>query len=480
MSDFLSKYSSKDKIIIKCEGSTSLPIDALNEFQGSIKKLPKKNRDKLAISIIKNGFIAPLFVWNNKGDWSLLDGHQRLATLIWLRQKGWNIPDLPVAVIKADNEDDAKVKLLHITSQYGEFNVDDLTEFIESIDLNYDDAFRFTDSEIELNLINREDDCSENEIKEDEAVENMINNAWYGYVNEYKDQYDLLNGFMGITENLALIKFLRAKHYKEDYPRYLSLAFHNQQFKTSGDSFSSYNGLEKIINNEIKIERLRFVTGDNLSNLSKGSLSFSGAKMPLDFPVSLAIQLIEEFSKKGNVLDPCHGWGGRLVGAMICDIDEYYGIDASPLQNDGVKKIYNKFNDFSDIKKVTLINSPFENVELNNNYFDFALTSPPYFDREKYIGGKQCHENYDNYNYWRDGFYKTLIEKVYKSLKNGACFALQVGSQKYPLLDDGMKIGKEIGFDVFDIRNTDMKNNFNKTNDRDGEVILLLIKNGKM
>jgi len=161
-----------DKIKIKCKANTTLPLDRLKEFQGNIKKISKENREKLMKSILNNGFIAPLFVWDNQGEWSLLDGHQRLATLIYMRQKGYNIPDLPVAIVDADNEEDAKVKLLHITSQYGEFNVDELREFIDNIDLDYENTFRFTDGEIDIKLNSEEEEIEEDEIPEvDETKE---------------------------------------------------------------------------------------------------------------------------------------------------------------------------------------------------------------------------------------------------------------------------------------------------------------------
>jgi len=139
------KYSPENKIVVKCKGHKTLPIDQLLEFQGGLKRLTQKNREKLIGSICERGFIAPIFVWDDKGDYRLLDGHQRLKTLLWMRENGWDIPMLPVDIIEADNEQDAKKKLLAITSQYGEFDIDGYMEFTSDIEV--DDCIRLVDGE---------------------------------------------------------------------------------------------------------------------------------------------------------------------------------------------------------------------------------------------------------------------------------------------------------------------------------------------
>jgi len=130
---------------VKCKGHMTLPIDRILEFQGKLKKLSEQNRKKLVSSITKLGFIAPLFVWDCDGEYKLLDGHQRLSALLWMRENGWDIPMLPIDIIEADNEEDAKIKLLHITSQYGEFDIGGYIVFTENIEV--DDTIRLTDSE---------------------------------------------------------------------------------------------------------------------------------------------------------------------------------------------------------------------------------------------------------------------------------------------------------------------------------------------
>ena len=138
-------------IEVRCKAADLLPIDRIVEFQGDLKTLTKNNREKLQRSILRHGFIAPFFVWDDHGEWRLLDGHQRLATLIYMRENyGYDIPLLPVSYIEADSEDDAKRKLLQITSQYGEFTTEGYEDFVFDLDL-IDEDFRLTNGEFTLN-----------------------------------------------------------------------------------------------------------------------------------------------------------------------------------------------------------------------------------------------------------------------------------------------------------------------------------------
>ena len=310
-----------------------------------------------------------------------------------------------------------------------------------------------------------------------EEVEAMLNTATEKAAAEIVGQYDKLQGFSFVTPHTAKFDFIRFAYYDKEYPRYNSLAFHPKQFITSGDNYSTYEGLQMVSEGKTKGERLRFVCQDKFRAIISGSLAFGGAKMPMDFPASLARDLINEFSDGGKVLDPCAGWGGRLVGFLASDATEYDGTDASPYQCEGDKLIYDTFQDVTQgEKQVSITCSPFEKRTLRNAYFDMAITSPPYFDTEKYIGGEQSRETSSNYEQWRDTFYRVLIEKTFAALKVGGIFCLQVGSQRYPLLDDGIKIAEETLFEVLEVRPTEMVNNQTKTDEEKGEVVIILKK----
>lgn len=101
-------------IEVKCRANDTLPIDRIVEFQGKLKTLSADNEQRLRASIMKYGFIAPIFVWDNAGDFSVLDGHQRLRVLLKLREEGHDLPMIPVVYVEAEDEADAKRKLLQV------------------------------------------------------------------------------------------------------------------------------------------------------------------------------------------------------------------------------------------------------------------------------------------------------------------------------------------------------------------------------
>jgi len=128
-----------------------MELEQLSRFQGSLKRISKRNLEKLKLSILRNGFSAPIFVWRNGGANNILDGHQRLTALRSLEADGHAVPKLPVAYIEADSEQQAKAKLLAITSQYGDFVKEGLDEFLVDLDPSAIlDTVRLVDRELRI------------------------------------------------------------------------------------------------------------------------------------------------------------------------------------------------------------------------------------------------------------------------------------------------------------------------------------------
>ena len=153
-------------ITIQCKAADLVPFDSLVSFQGELKELSKENLKKLKKSILKHGFTAPIFVWPHQGTRYILDGHQRLKALQSMKAEGYDIPDLPVAYIYADDEKQAKEKLLSITSQYGDFTIDGFSGFTEGLDLDFD-TIRLTAGEFDLSSLLEDEET----VGDDEAPE---------------------------------------------------------------------------------------------------------------------------------------------------------------------------------------------------------------------------------------------------------------------------------------------------------------------
>ena len=107
-----------------------VPISALTPFQGDLKELSVKNYKKLKGQILENGIIVPFYVWEHDATLFILDGHQRDRVFTG---EGWDI-DVPVIRIQAEHEQDAKKKLLAISSQYGKVTQEGWDEFTYDLD----------------------------------------------------------------------------------------------------------------------------------------------------------------------------------------------------------------------------------------------------------------------------------------------------------------------------------------------------------
>jgi len=165
-------------IRVTCKGAMTLPIEQIVEFQGTLKKLTRKNLEKLKKRILEDGFNVPFFVWDNAGKYQCMDGHGRLKALLSLRKEGYDVPLLPVAIIEASDIADARKKLLAISSQYGEFDMEELGEWFNEMSDDVSDFLRLVDGEIEVvtkkQIDDNEDVVTKKELKPFDAVRVML------------------------------------------------------------------------------------------------------------------------------------------------------------------------------------------------------------------------------------------------------------------------------------------------------------------
>jgi len=146
-----------NKIEITCTGSHYIEYKKLVEFQGDLKTLSSENLEKLRQSILRNGFTTPFFVWESpEGTPFILDGHQRLKALKSLIKDNYTIDKVPIVKVQAESKDKAKEKLLAITSQYGEFHMDTLNDWMKALDEDTQGYLRLVDTELQ-SIINQID-----------------------------------------------------------------------------------------------------------------------------------------------------------------------------------------------------------------------------------------------------------------------------------------------------------------------------------
>jgi 16S rRNA G966 N2-methylase RsmD len=160
------------------------------------------------------------------------------------------------------------------------------------------------------------------------------------------------------------------------------------------------------------------------------SLKVFGAQSVSNFRPTIAKWVYENFSNNGIVLDPCMGYGGRLLGACSCKIERYIGIDPDINQYRGNIAMIETITDLGfKVPKIFLYDSPFEDFSkcLSSSFFDLVFTSPPYFNKEKYSNDStQSWIRYPVFSDWLDKFLYVLVDESFRVLKQGGYLVLNV------------------------------------------------------
>lgn len=185
--------------------------------------------------------------------------------------------------------------------------------------------------------------------------------------------------------------------------------------------------IQLFINRTYKNEKI-FKGGDeNLVADFKTAIRLGGkgiVKKPSNFPLKECLTILSKLSEdSGNgktYIDPCCGWGVRLLAAAMLDLN-YIGFDVNA-------NLVPKLNELAeDIKKI----KPSFNYYIfpqGSQYFvedlvgiaDFTFTSPPYFNLEDYGNNDFEKENSYrgvDYSYWLDHFVDPLVGCLVRYVK---------------------------------------------------------------
>lgn len=205
----------------------------------------------------------------------------------------------------------------------------------------------------------------------------------------------------------------------------LNYFFEKEKIKTKGfknisheDVFLNKKELEKHI---LRVKKLYKITDNNkikdyqlrsLLSLNYGSICM--------FKPTSAMYIYHFFKSKVGILDPCAGWGGRLLGAIVYDIN-YIGIDSN---KNLINCYHNLINKFGDKTKHKFICSYSENLDFSLFNYDLFMTSPPYEYIEKY-------ENMKIYNNFYEDFLFKIFHNGFKHLKKGGWLVLNINKKMY-------------------------------------------------
>lgn len=140
-----------ETVKIATTGASTLPLTEFVHFQGNLKSLAEEDYLRLKKDILELGFSEPVSVWRSKGKHHILNGHQRIRALRKMAEEGYSVPDVPVNWIEAADVQEAKRKVLSLTSQFGKMEKQGLYEFIHDSGIRPDEMYeRYRFSEIDI------------------------------------------------------------------------------------------------------------------------------------------------------------------------------------------------------------------------------------------------------------------------------------------------------------------------------------------
>jgi len=135
-----------------------------------------------------------------------------------------------------------------------------------------------------------------------------------------------------------------------------------------------------------------------------------------------------------SVLDPCAGWGGRMLGAWALDIS-YTGIDTNTSLQYAYTNMMALLNKGDSLKMLweNSLTTDFSKID-----YDLVLTSPPYINLELYPGMTPFESKAKFYN----DFLIPLINKCRTNIKPGGKVCFNISPAMYKDLTEVFKYQK--------------------------------------
>jgi 16S rRNA G966 N2-methylase RsmD len=216
-----------------------------------------------------------------------------------------------------------------------------------------------------------------------------------------------------------------------------------------------------------------------ISEIRRGIYFCTSMPKSTMFRPTLSRMISHKYANNGVVLDPCAGWGGRMLGAISLGC-RYIAFEPNTKTYNNLLNML-KFLDMSHM--VTLYNDVAENIDCYDiPKVDLILTSPPYFNLEIYSDEKtQSVKKDDSYETWVNNFLKPVIVKCIEKGKKNVCSAWNVANVgKYNLIEDVKNIHADLKFinkDQFLIQSSKRQSNQNETkNAKSNDLTVCYVK----
>lgn len=402
-----------------------IPISEIKPYENN----PRNNDtavEYVAESIRQFGFKNPVILTNDN---VIVAGHTRIKAA-----KKLGIEEIPC--IYADDLTEDEIKAFRIAdnkvAELAQWDFEKLEDELASIEIDMSDfGFQLKnddDYEIEYDKSNAE--WFDKKLIQNKIIENWKNFSLEEFVGNIMDEATAMHQFNRLCQG-----------YNDGYN--ISLLFNPHRLTTkalNNDSDILYG-----FNNDIKYKEqfARFLVDTQNKCVVPSQyykfigLGTAGYQYVNEFQPYLARDIYRRFCSDGDkILNPCAGWGGRLLGIASCRFNDIEYVETDPQKQtyNGLVKIKTWLGLSDNYRQY---NMPFELLELDDNYFDFVFTSPPYFNTELYDDDEmQSYKKGDNYIAWKNNWYFPFLDKILRVMKKDAVCVLNVGNARYPMEKD--------------------------------------------
>lgn len=208
------------------------------------------------------------------------------------------------------------------------------------------------------------------------------------------------------------------------------------KMKTPMEVFESDELFPKAI-----IKRMRYGTYISEAGIRKALGTFTGTQRCSNFRPTAAAAIYDAFlpPEGGVVWDPSCGFGGRLLGAMLCaKVTKYLGTDPASETFRGLEQMRDELlpllEEFTGRKLVVDIHQEGSEVPkpwIERGSVQLVFTSPPYFDTEKYSDEEsQSYKLFPTRDAWLHGFMKQTLANAYDALCNDGTLVINLANVK--------------------------------------------------
>jgi len=478
-----------------------MPLAALQRWPRNPKR---HNQPLLDDSVERFGFVQPLLIDEASG--KLVAGHGRLELLEMMHRAGrpapprivsengdWLVPVIRGVDFRNTREAEAYLLADNRLVELGGWDTDELRDILLEYDAKTELAgIGVTESDLAdwdtfAAKLNRELDAELEPDDDDERAplsfplfssDEIIESAFEFYRARGFPYVELpLHVRMQKLNALASMSIERAKRFTHST---IADCYHPHRFAAHAKNKKS--PLEAFDDDRRLRHALR-MTLDSSNRIGIGYIAFLslvlGTQAAANFRPGVALAFYRRFAKPGGiVLDPCTGYGGRLVGWIASQIGgTYVGCDPASETHAANLRLARELAPSSDVR---LHNLPFEDADLSEyaESIDFALTSPPYFDKELYSDEPtQSRLRYPTFELWCSSFLDALIAKTYAALRPGGVFALNIDDvDGHPLANEAQARARAHGFERSAVERLDLKDSVGKGNQNSAEPIFLFRK----